>query len=89
MRDRQTFEWIKIQRSPAGTGELGLGGVRCSLKTVFLYLCLSPHSIPAPLLADTDLPDLGIWAAVGLAEEWSLSSFPHPSLGTKLAMAEE
>lgn len=66
--------------------------VRCSLKTVFPYLCLSPHCIPAPLLADTDLPDLGgIWAAVGGATGRGVEpeQLSHPSLGTKVAMSEE
>lgn len=49
VRERQTFEWIKIKRNPSGAGELGPGGVRCSLKAI----CLSPS---LSLLTPSRLP---------------------------------
>lgn len=33
--------------------------------------------------------EFGLRLEEPLAEEWSQSSFPHPSLGTKVAMSEE
>lgn len=46
LRGEQTFEWIKIKRSPSGAGEPGSGGVRASLPlSVSLRLSLEYKSL--------------------------------------------
>lgn len=44
---------------------------------------------PEQILIYPTSVEFGLRLEEPLAEEWSQSSFPHPSLGTKVAMSEE
>lgn len=90
MRKGQTFARIKIPRSPSGAGELRPRGLRFSLTTICLSLCLCPHCLPCPLKADVVGPPRRSGDRAGRPPQaGGRSGFPVPSRGPAWQPAED